>query len=554
MLASVQCRLLEPNSPLFSPALGLSERSKNESSSFTQLVLRIINCVHDFFKKKCARLSAIFDPKSRCSGECASSNKPPLSNTDEHPPTIPQHLQPVVPTLPDHLSTASTETRPQLLPESLEYFGLADVVDTHAKIDFTDYLAPNEGTPTNVKPHLEAGFAKQPGFLVSTGTERSFFDLALSNPEKCNGLIVRDINPRVKAYVDFNTMLLRISKSMEEYDYLSKILYNRALAVNIDEIKSRRIRDIETKLMEDQNIPIEMKAYYLKNIRAFGEIYFSKNVLRSASVSYSHWKTNPYYEGVKYFTDRNLFEKLQRYAREGKIVATIGDINDLLFLGDLPLSVVDISNIPDYTIMDFKTHSDQHPTIIWAQQDPKSTLFFSRIFEGLSDAEETEMTSLIEMLIEAKVLHRTESHFGSQLSNVLNPYICKTQQTEQYLIASYNKKTLELLIFFKENFMLQLEGSWICFDWFSYTFDKILEDMTVEQVKRLSKNPGIVKFVKIIAQRWVGVDPEKYAAFSEVEGWKEFFYEKLAEQNHYFEAFCEKSDTLKKLIAEKPKI
>ena len=80
--------------------------------------------------------------------------------------------------------------------------------------DVLQFLEPNERIPVNVRPHL---LKMQRGLIVSVGTERSFFDLLLSDPNLCTGLVVRDVNPRVKAYVDFNTLLLTIATSRLDY-------------------------------------------------------------------------------------------------------------------------------------------------------------------------------------------------------------------------------------------------------------------------------------------------------------------------------------------------
>ena len=430
-------------------------------------------------------------------------------------------LQGSIPTCPDHLSTAAIETNPPLLHESIEDFGLIDLVDTHASIDFQDYLEPNEGTPTNVKPHLDAGFAKQQGFLVSTGTERSFFDLALSDPKKCKGLIVRDINPRVKAYVDFNTMLLRISESMEEYSLISVITPNPGQ--NFDKLLSDRICEIEAKLIQDIRIPKPVKDYYLRNIQAFGEIYFSQNTYYDRRY---YWRKSRDFGGVKYFEDQELFSRLQRYARDGKIVATIGDINDLLFLEDLPISVVDVSNIPDYTIMDFKIMPGCHPTIISTNQHPVCTAFFSCVHTDLSDQEREEMAGLIKLLIKSRRLSESGDvffdnrgvipPFGRQFCEIFIENILADLTTT--LISSYNETTLKALRSFMENCVIQLtNGTCIFLERYKSNFARLVRDMTIDQVKELSQRSGIEKFATLMAFNW---PRDMYGKLDELEKFK----------------------------------
>src|SRR5579872_1647372 len=71
-----------------------------------------------------------------------------------------------------------------------------------------DYREPNECGPNHIKPHLAL---MEKGWIVSVGSERSFFDILLSPEEQCEGLIILDIDPRIKAYCDFLILLLRMS-------------------------------------------------------------------------------------------------------------------------------------------------------------------------------------------------------------------------------------------------------------------------------------------------------------------------------------------------------
>jgi hypothetical protein len=78
-------------------------------------------------------------------------------------------------------------------------------VDVYAKIEFRDYLNPNEFCVMRIQPHLDEVYkiGDAPKYHLSTGTERSFFGFLLAR--NCKGLIIRDINPRAKAYSDFSS-------------------------------------------------------------------------------------------------------------------------------------------------------------------------------------------------------------------------------------------------------------------------------------------------------------------------------------------------------------
>lgn len=249
-------------------------------------------------------------------------------------------------------------------------------VDVNKIINFQDFLDPNEGTPGGVKLHLDKII--DPGLIVSTGTERSFFDLALCDPEKCLGLVVRDINPRVKAYVDFNTLLLRIADNRFEYEELS------SAANHFNE----RVNRIQRKL-EDSPLSEPLKQYYLNNLQNFADIYFYYSL---------RWKKDSCFEGVYYHKDDQLFKQLQSYAKAGKIIATIGDINDLRFLSDYPIAAVDISNIPDYALMNVQGGENFHPLIIWTNAHPDKTTYHSYLHCKVSLEVKEEIDAILDAL------------------------------------------------------------------------------------------------------------------------------------------------------------
>lgn len=141
-----------------------------------------------------------------------------------------------------------------------------EALDIHKPIAFDNYLTPNEGNPQNIHPLLQE---IKPGFLVSTGTERSFFNLLFINHQNCRGLIVRDINPKVKAYVDFNVLLLKTSKTCEEYHFLSILeAIDWSQSDKFDKITTetnKRIEIIRQKILTSRMNPAEER-YYLRNL------------------------------------------------------------------------------------------------------------------------------------------------------------------------------------------------------------------------------------------------------------------------------------------------
>lgn len=234
-------------------------------------------------------------------------------------------------------------------------------VDVEASCKAFDFLNPNEANPEKVQEHLAKTVH---GIIVSTGTERSFFDLILS--PACEGLVVRDINPRVKAYVDFVVLLLRISETREEFNALSDV------------------KDITGKL-EQGSLPENVKRYYLKHVASFAKIYHKLD---------KDWKKDKRFEKVRYDLHDDQFQKLQKYAREGNIIATVGDINDLTFLRNRKVSVVDASNIHNYSLIDLQGEGDFHPRVIQTLIIEEETTYSSFVHTPLTSEERAEFYAL----------------------------------------------------------------------------------------------------------------------------------------------------------------
>lgn len=246
--------------------------------------------------------------------------------------------------------------QPRPLEEAFSLLVFPDniAVDANCRMHGS-HLDPNESNPQGIKPHLKWF---QEGLLVSVGTERSFFDLLFSDQTKCEGLVVRDTDPNIKAYVDFNVLLLRISKTRDEYLKLSTALpltgyYSYQLA----SILQDRIKIIEKKI-DESDLPEKIKSYYQKNCKIFGSIYLDAR---------QDWRGRKAedFKGCRYDQDEEDFLKLQGYAQAGNIIAVIGEINDLTFLEGRNITFVDTSNILDYEPLDIQTHQDFTPRIIW---------------------------------------------------------------------------------------------------------------------------------------------------------------------------------------------
>ena len=246
---------------------------------------------------------------------------------------------------------------------------------------FDDYRVPNEGTPRNVKPHLDL---MEKGWIVSVGTERSFYDLLLSPEDRCEGLIIRDIHPRVKAYNDFLILLLFCAKNREDFCALSE---PQAALVLLKQQIATRMRDVQ--------IPPAIRDYFLNNFELLANAYL---------YVHSHLPSEGDNTGIEYWADDTLFARLQNYARAGKIISTLGDINDLEFVSDKRISIIDTSNVSDYIPIGSNSFGDATPRIIFTLQNSQKTIYYSTVFDNVGDKQKIEKIRQYWRLFESAML------------------------------------------------------------------------------------------------------------------------------------------------------
>lgn len=203
---------------------------------------------------------------------------------------------------------------------------------------FVDFRYPNEAYPEQIRLSFQQ--ATPGGVLVSVGSERGFFTLATAVDGFFRGLVVRDINPAIKAYVDFNVLLLRLAETREEYVQLAEM---------------RGTDGLEEEILAS-DIPDEMKTYYLDNL----------SVLSTAYQEVPKWQDCPAFDRVDYSKSDQLFRKMKKMADLGRIVAVTGDITDLDFLQEEKISLIDVSNVYEYSpSMSFKETELDHPVIVY---------------------------------------------------------------------------------------------------------------------------------------------------------------------------------------------
>jgi len=389
-------------------------------------------------------------------------------------------------------------------------------VDINANCPFKDYLFPNEDAPEGIKSHLDLS---ERGIIVSTGTERNFFNLLFSKEEKCDGIVVRDINQKVKAYIDFNVLLFRISETRAEYLELSQ-------NVDLQDTESFKTRmKIILDKVKKSSLPERIKNYYLEHVEDFGSIY-----LRTQK----NWQCedSKYYKECRYDQNDDGFSKIQKYARAGNIISTIGEINDLSFLKGRIISVVDTSNICDYSLINLKGIDDSHSRIrvIWTRPTPRLTQYYSYSLDLLNDQEKNEFEELLGKLKQIK--HEDEPSLTFALQNRLpkepNAFDCSAG-------PFYSRKSLRGLKDYFEDRVLEVPClGFVEMDTNNY---KKLNRLSDEEIHQLCLNPKIKHFLPGLVENWRILDPFTYLAFSKVENWKEQVEKQFSSSAKNLDAF-----------------
>lgn len=417
------------------------------------------------------------------------------------------------------------ESTLQHLEALFSEYAFADV-DITFDCKFSDYLDPNERNPEGVEEHLALA---QRGIIVSTGTERSFFNLIFSPEEKCEGIVVRDINPRVKAYVDFNTLLLRISKTREEYLVLSKSLKNPSHLTVIYEPISlrmekgglpRKVQDrtllkerveVINQIIEKGALPRKVQEYYQKHLEDFASIYFLK-----ATQYWRRPSDTKNFTKCRYDLDNALFSKLQRYAIEGKIISTVGSIDDLAFLANrkVPISVVDTSNISEYSFIDFQGIDAFCPRIIHTQMDDYKAKYHSYQYTPLTNIDRKEFNALIEKI---------NSCYEIKINSYSIQNMIFDRENTEHNSAIYSPTTLPLLKEFIKKNILDVPGIGSVILGIAYGDIQKMNEASLEQIQELCHKEEVIPFLDQLVSEWFILNADIYLAMSNIPGWNDAF-------------------------------
>lgn len=353
---------------------------------------------------------------------------------------------------------------------------------------FQDFRDPNEySVATEIPPHLEG----MNGWIVSTGSERSLFDLLLA-PSTCEGLFVRDINWKIKAYIDCIVMLLRISENFSEFNTL--ITRFEDDSINRKLFPHRQKPAILEKLTQS-SLPPTIKNYYLKNLDDLLDCYYDC-FTKSFSLKPTPLSSN-FFESIDYRQRPELFEKLKHYADSGRIITTVGTIEDLEEVSKaIPIGVIDTSNIHDYIVLDIRT-GEQIPKIIWVRGQRVSATYFSYTHSPLSKKEHDELTQLLKTFRQTNFeAFSTMSH---TLSNAFFLEMAITGQDSGDICLSYSKELLTRLRDYRTKYIYTTESLSVNFmHYFSQENFFNWIDSSEENLQKVIKDPSFKPFVELL--------------------------------------------------------
>jgi hypothetical protein len=257
------------------------------------------------------------------------------------------------------------------------------------------------------------------------------------------------------------------------------------------------------------------------------------------------------FQTCKYYEDDLQFSKLQAYAKAGKIISLIGDINNLTFLGEAgeAVSVVDISNIHDYTMLNFKFGCYCNPRIIMTTFDFITTNYFSFVHDPLNAEESKEFDTLFNLIKSCtffpknKTLftstddenwirnHLTRPSYEEILNDSKNLGFIQPIKKDPFNIemgAIRRKMTLVRMKRYVANNILSIPNHP------NYNMDILCSNIEKinnafpQKIDELTNHLETRRFVKQLAGAYDSLEPKVYIAFSKVDGWMEAFEQEFS--------------------------
>ncbi len=190
------------------------------------------------------------------------------------------------------------------------------------------YIVPNEEYPLRA---LRAYQAVPSGAYLTVGTERGY--IAAASSPNVTHLLLMDIDPGIVNYNRVNTLLLKIAPDRNAYINLrTKPLLN----------------DWQSLAQKNLLSPSEQK------VLADNFDSWKRNVAESGAFDNFHSKPFRKFRKVNYLHDDALFARIQKLARDDKIVAGVLDLQDKasvlalkneLIEKQIKVAALDISNV-----------------------------------------------------------------------------------------------------------------------------------------------------------------------------------------------------------------
>lgn len=379
-------------------------------------------------------------------------------------------------------------------------------VDITADCGFRDWLEsneyPNSAILQNRRLDSHLRLATPNGVLVFAGANRGNFAALLAPPGKFVGLVGRDINPRIKAYLDFNTLLLRIANNLEDYASLTEPI-NKFRAADFL-FRIHRIGERIKKI----NLTDKVRSYYQKNLNDFATIYLTLS---------HYWRNCPRFRDVQYYKNENQFLTLQQYARSGNMISTIGPINDLFFLNTRHVSVVDTSNICDYSLIELKGGPNFSPRVILTECG-WITDYRSFVYKELTNEENLEFDQLLSIITSCTTIDKIHRWMHNNFLHLKDPFSANCGAIRSHgTIAQMKKYVKKNIVHLPDIPPYNL----------NYEITR-LNRAAPEHIQLLSQSEQIKPFAALLAQSSFKLKPRVYLCFLHLEGWKKAFEEHMA--------------------------
>jgi hypothetical protein len=195
------------------------------------------------------------------------------------------------------------------------------------------------------------------GWIVSTGTERTLFNAALAPKQQCHGIIIRDVNPNVFDYMNTLLCLIRISKNRNDFNHLLELMSRDS---------DMFFCDLYRRILIDTQMPKEIKQFYVETLKQETNIYMLMHLKGTNPLFSTETQKFLAFKEVNYTQDDALFNRIQELVRKGRIIPTVGSIDDLACFQpyNIPITFIDISNIPFYTELLFNISDHPHLRIM----------------------------------------------------------------------------------------------------------------------------------------------------------------------------------------------